>query len=306
MLDPGDLDGDLAELYAAYRAELDRLGLWDRDLLRRRAAERLAVRPRRLARRARVRLRLRRSDRRRVVAARGARRPGRRPGLAALRAGPGRVRVARPHSRRPRRGSRTAGSRSCRPGRPSTRIPRSRISSARCSRSLRRRPPTSTPRFASSKGAGARGTLELVGDELTALIRGGTPPERIALVAPSPERWRAPLETVFGGLGDPLRDRVTRPPRCDAVRPRAAAAPPLRLARRRAPRAVRLPALAVFRPRPRVGRLRRGPAARTRYPHARARRGGGREAARGAGAGAGGAARRRRRRSPACARSSVR
>ena len=43
MLDPSDLDGDLAALYAAYRAELDRLGLWDRDLLRRRAAERLAT-----------------------------------------------------------------------------------------------------------------------------------------------------------------------------------------------------------------------------------------------------------------------
>src|ERR671935_3312128 len=42
LLDPGDLDGELAALYAAYRAELDRLGLWDRDLLRRRAAERVA------------------------------------------------------------------------------------------------------------------------------------------------------------------------------------------------------------------------------------------------------------------------
>ena len=41
MLDPGDLDGDLARLYAAYRSELDRLAVWDRDLLRRRAAERL-------------------------------------------------------------------------------------------------------------------------------------------------------------------------------------------------------------------------------------------------------------------------
>ena len=42
LVDPVDLDGDLRELYAAYRAELDRLGLWDRDLLRRYAAERLA------------------------------------------------------------------------------------------------------------------------------------------------------------------------------------------------------------------------------------------------------------------------
>src|SRR5438132_6553006 len=41
LLDPGDLDGELADLYAAYRAELDALGLWDRDLLRRRACERL-------------------------------------------------------------------------------------------------------------------------------------------------------------------------------------------------------------------------------------------------------------------------
>src|SRR5204862_6704034 len=41
LLDPGDLVGVLARLYAASRAELDLLGLWDRDLLRRRAAERL-------------------------------------------------------------------------------------------------------------------------------------------------------------------------------------------------------------------------------------------------------------------------
>src|SRR3954449_8050213 len=42
LLDPNDLEGELATLYAAYRAELDRLNLWDRDLLRRRAAERVA------------------------------------------------------------------------------------------------------------------------------------------------------------------------------------------------------------------------------------------------------------------------
>src|SRR6186997_1975235 len=35
-------DGDLARLYAAYRDVLDAVGLWDRDLLRRRAVERLA------------------------------------------------------------------------------------------------------------------------------------------------------------------------------------------------------------------------------------------------------------------------
>ncbi len=38
LLDPNELEGELAALYAAYRGELDRLGLWDRDLLRRHAA----------------------------------------------------------------------------------------------------------------------------------------------------------------------------------------------------------------------------------------------------------------------------
>ena len=41
LLEPEQLEGDLGLLYAAYRAELDRLGLWYRDLLRRRAVQRL-------------------------------------------------------------------------------------------------------------------------------------------------------------------------------------------------------------------------------------------------------------------------
>src|SRR5438128_700951 len=42
LLEPGEVDGELAELYAAYREELERLGLWDRELERRHAAERVA------------------------------------------------------------------------------------------------------------------------------------------------------------------------------------------------------------------------------------------------------------------------
>src|SRR2546423_278126 len=42
LLDPNDLDGELSALYGAYRAELDRLGLWDQDLRRRHAAELVA------------------------------------------------------------------------------------------------------------------------------------------------------------------------------------------------------------------------------------------------------------------------
>ena len=41
LLDPSAIEGDLARLYAAYRAELDRLGRWDRDALRRHAVDRL-------------------------------------------------------------------------------------------------------------------------------------------------------------------------------------------------------------------------------------------------------------------------
>src|SRR2546423_8584803 len=41
LVDPAELEGDLAGLYGEYRAELDGLGLWDRDLQRRAAAERV-------------------------------------------------------------------------------------------------------------------------------------------------------------------------------------------------------------------------------------------------------------------------
>ena len=64
LLEPGELEGELGELYAAYRAELDRLGLWDRELERRHAAERARRRPRRLEPQARLRVRLRGPHRR--------------------------------------------------------------------------------------------------------------------------------------------------------------------------------------------------------------------------------------------------
>ena len=71
------------------------------------------------------------------------------------------------------------------------------------------------------EGAGARGALELVGEELLALLRGGTPPEKIGIVCPSVDRWRAPLETALGTLGIPFA--VDGEVRLDQtrVRPRA-------------------------------------------------------------------------------------
>src|SRR5581483_5358842 len=48
------------------------------------------------------------------------------------------------------------------------------------------------------EGAGARGAVELVADEILELIRSGAAPEQIAVVCPSLERFRAVLETAFG------------------------------------------------------------------------------------------------------------
>jgi ATP-dependent helicase/DNAse subunit B len=53
------------------------------------------------------------------------------------------------------------------------------------------------------EGAGLRGTLELVADEVLALLRAGRPADEIAIVIPSVERWRAPLDTAFATLGIP-------------------------------------------------------------------------------------------------------
>ena len=53
------------------------------------------------------------------------------------------------------------------------------------------------------EGAGTRGALELLGEELLALLRAGTPAERIGVVCPNIERWRAPLETALGTLDVP-------------------------------------------------------------------------------------------------------
>jgi ATP-dependent helicase/DNAse subunit B len=53
------------------------------------------------------------------------------------------------------------------------------------------------------EGAGSRGTLELVGEEVLSLARGGMPVEQIGLVVPGYDRIRGALETVFGSFGIP-------------------------------------------------------------------------------------------------------
>ena len=54
------------------------------------------------------------------------------------------------------------------------------------------------------EGAGTRGTLELVAEEALGAIRSGIPPDEIAVVCPSLDAIRVPLETAFAALGVPL------------------------------------------------------------------------------------------------------
>jgi ATP-dependent helicase/nuclease subunit B len=60
------------------------------------------------------------------------------------------------------------------------------------------------------EAAGTRGTVELVASEVAALLRGGTAPEAVAVVCESVERWRAPLEGAFAHLGIPSGVEHTR------------------------------------------------------------------------------------------------
>ena len=54
------------------------------------------------------------------------------------------------------------------------------------------------------EGAGVRGTLELVAEEIVGCVRAGTAPHEIAVVCPSVESIRVPLETAFASLGVPV------------------------------------------------------------------------------------------------------
>ncbi len=71
------------------------------------------------------------------------------------------------------------------------------------------------------EGAGSRGTLELVAEEVLALARGGMSPEQIGIVVPGYDRIRGALETVLGSCGIPYAIdgelRLTQTPLVHAV-----------------------------------------------------------------------------------------
>ena len=203
LLDPADLDGDLGQLYASYRQELDRLGLWDRDLLRRRAVERL-------------RSDLDAWDGRPVFAYGFEDLTGAEWGLLealSARTGvtvslpyePGRAAFASLRRTQEDLAELAAGALEELPARSAE---YGQAALAHLERHLFADSAPHGPALDGAirffEGAGTRGSLELVAEDVRELAAAGTPLEEIALVVPSVERWRAPLETVFGTLGIPF------------------------------------------------------------------------------------------------------
>ena len=202
LVEPSELEGDLAGLYGEYRSELDKLGLWDRDLQRRAAAERVAGE-------------LDAWDGRPVFAYGFEDLTGAQWALLEALAGRADVTVSLPYEPgRPAFASleRTAADLSELaqprieelPPRPEVRpaalahLERGLFSAASTVEA-----PDLDGALRFFEGAGRRGTLERVAEELLSLIRAGARPEEIALVCPRVERYRAPLETALGSLGVP-------------------------------------------------------------------------------------------------------
>jgi ATP-dependent helicase/DNAse subunit B len=214
LVDPADVAGELGGLYDEYRRELDGLGLWDRDLERRQAAERLASD-------------LQAWDGRPVFAYGFEDLTGAQWALVEGLAGRADVTVSLPYE----------------PGRPAfaslertasdlAELARPRIEELPPRPDVRPEPLAHLERRLFSdreagapelhgevrflEGAGRRGSLELVADELLELIQTGTPPAEIALVCPHVERYRAPVTTALGSLGVPFaidgRSRLEQTP----------------------------------------------------------------------------------------------
>ena len=202
LLDPDDLDEPLSRFVRAYRAELERLGAWDRGTLRRRAIERLTG----------------------EVCSWGSS-PVLAHGFEDLTGAEWRllealsartdVHVSLPYE--PGRAvyaslTRTANDLAGLAGDAIVELPPraaeylppelAHLERGLFSDEPRRARLDGAIRFL--EGAGTRGTLELVAEEALAAIRSGVPPEEIAVVCPSLEAIRLPLETAFAAHGVPV------------------------------------------------------------------------------------------------------
>jgi ATP-dependent helicase/DNAse subunit B len=203
LLGPEEVGGDVARLFGAYSAELDRLQLWDRDLERRYAVERIESE-------------LEAWDGRPVFAYGFEDLTGAQWALLRALAGRAEVTVSLPYeSGRPAFASlaRTMEDLSRLADGAIEELPAARDFGHPALAHLERHlfgaaPPVGAPQIEGAirflEGAGSRGAFELVAEEILELLRGGTAPERIAVVVPTLEHWRAPLETAFGTLGIPF------------------------------------------------------------------------------------------------------
>jgi PD-(D/E)XK nuclease superfamily protein len=215
LADPDQADGELGRLYAAYRTELDALGLSDRELERRYAAERVASE-------------LGSWDGRPVFAYGFEDLTGAQWALLEALAGRAELTVSLPYEP-----GRAAFAALGRIAADVAALAGSRIEElppradefvhpalAHLERGLfggdgtNASPNGGAPRLRGAvrflEAAGARSLLELVAEEILDLLRAGVSPEEIAVVCPSFERWRAPLETALGTLRVPyaLEGRV--------------------------------------------------------------------------------------------------
>ena len=202
LVDPDELDGDLGRLYAAYRAELDRLGLWDRDLERRYAVDRISGELESWAGRP-------------VFAYGFEDLTGTQWALLDALAGRADVTVSLPYEPGRAAFASLSGTMddlgALASGRIEELAPRygeiAPAALAHLERHLFSERPDPGPQLEGAirflEGAGQRGTLELVAEELLDLLRAGVPAEEIVLVCPALDRVRAPLETALGGLGVP-------------------------------------------------------------------------------------------------------
>jgi len=202
LLDPEDLSPDLAGLTQVYRAELARLGVRDRGMVRRGAVERLTTD-------------LGSWDGAPVFAYGFEDLTGAEWRLIEALAARGEVHVSLPYE--PGRAAFASLSRTASDlgGLASGDIVELRAGSERYLppglAHLERRlfddgvvPVTLDGSIRFLEGAGRRATLELVADAVLDLVGNGTAPEDIAIVCPSLERSRASIETAFGSLGVPL------------------------------------------------------------------------------------------------------
>ena len=202
LLDPEDLGPGLADLTRAYRAELERLAVRDRGMVRRRAVERLTSE-------------LGSWNGAPVFAYGFEDLTGAEWRLIEALAARGEVHVSLPYE--PGRAafaslSRTVADLGALAGGDIVELaPRSESYLPPGLAHLERHlfddtaPPVpldSSVRFL--EGAGRRATLELVAETVLELVRDGIAPEEIAIVCPSLERTRASIETAFGALGVPV------------------------------------------------------------------------------------------------------